>query len=344
MSSSPKSSYVTNVRPPAAVTQPKLKQETGLPSTSLGLDGDVKLPTSPMASTSKSLPDTTPPVAATHTESRGETSSPRTGLEHDGDAKIPASPLLSGFKSFPATTAPVPATQIESKEKASLFSTKLEQKGSPKFSDFPKGVQHEGGPNVEISAKIMTSNIVTGVNLQSAAALDISNFQFTLDTAIPKQPSHSSAAELFLFTQEAKQPLQEAQLRPLKRPVLKPPIFTQKKDPAEAPMIPIVQTNVVSPAMIIPTKIPSLTSKDKEADREPKFLPVKSSLAEAFAFPPQAREPVEEPIFDPYKTYLAETSTPTHQAQKPVEEPRLLPVKSASVISSFPTRQARKSI
>lgn len=344
MSLSSKSSYVTNIRPPAAVTQPKLKQETGLPSTSLGLDGDVKLPTSPMASTSKSLPYTTPPVAATHTESKGKTSLPITGLEHDGDVKMPASPLFSGFKSLPATTPPVPATQIESKEKTSLFSTRLEQKGSPKFSDFPKGVQHEGGPNVEISAKIMTSNIVTGVNLQSAVALDTSNFQFTMDTAIPKQPGHSSAAELFLFTQEAKQPLQEAKLRPLKRPVLKSHIFTQTKDPAEAPMVPIVQTNVASPTMIIPTKIPSPTSKDKEADEEPKFLPVKSSLAESFAFTPQARKPVEEPIFDPYKTNLAETSTVTHQAQKLVEEPRLIPVKSASAISSFPTRQARQSI
>lgn len=344
MSLSSKSSYVTIIRPPAAVTQLKLKQETCLPSTILKLDGDVKLLTPPMASTSKSLPDTTPPVAATHTESTGEASLTRTDLKHDGDAKMPASPLLSGFKFLPATTPPVPATQIESKECTSLFSTRLEQKGCPKFSDFTKGVQHEGGPNVETPAKTMTPNTVTGANLQPAAALDTSKFQFTMNTTIPKQPGHSSAAELFLFTQEAKQPLQEAKVRPLKHPVLKPHVFTQTKDPAEVPMVQIVQANVASPTMIIPTEIPSLTSKDKEADKEPKFLPVKTSLAEAFAVTPQARKPAEEPISDPYKTCLAETSTPTHQAQKPVEEPRLIPVKSASAISSFSTRQARQSI
>lgn len=340
--SSSKSLYVTNIRPPAAVTQPKLKQETGLPSTSLELDGDVKLPTFLMTSTSKALPDTMLPVAATQTESKAETSLPRTGFEYDGVAKVPASPLLSGFQFLPSTTLPVPANQIMFKEKPSLFGTRLEQKG-PRSSDFLKGNQHEGGPNIEISAEIMTSNIVTGVNRQSATAFDTSDFQFTIDTPIPKQPGHS-AAELFQFTQEAKKPLQEIKFRPLKRPVLKPHVFTQTKDPAEAPMVQVVQTKVASPTKIIPTRIPSLTSKDKEAENEPKFLSVKSSLTEAFAFIPQARKPVEEPVLDPHKTYLVEASTPTHQAQKPVEEPRLIPVKSASAISFFPTRQASQSI
>lgn len=254
---------------------------------------------------------------------------------------MPASPMFSGFKSLSVITSSVPATQIESKEKASIMSTTLEPKDPTRVPDVPKGIQHEGGPNIEISAKIGTSNIVTGISLpSSAAALDIGNFQFTMDTPIPQQPGHSSASELFLFTQEAKQPLKEAKFRPAKRPVFETYVFTETKDTAEAPMFQVVQKNIASPAMIIPTKDPALTSQDKEANEESKFLPVKPTLAEAFALTPEVRK---RPIYDPYKTSLAEASTPTPEAQKPVEEPRLIPVKSPLATSSVPMRQARQS-
>lgn len=208
--------------------EPESKGETTLPSTSYEYDGDVKLPSSRILSSSKYLPGIASPVAATQPESKEKSSLSSTSTEHDGDVKLPTSPRFSGSKSLLGLASPVAASQTESKEEMSLPGTTLWQNPFPRFSGFPKGVQHDGGPEIKSSSKVVVSNTVPGINVQSTAtAPDTGNFHFTMNTPVPQQPGQSSAAELFLFTQAGKKPFEEAELRPVKRPVYKPYIFTQ---------------------------------------------------------------------------------------------------------------------
>ena len=74
-----------------------------------------------------------------------------------------------------------------------------------------------------------------------------------------------------------------------------------------------------------------------------KFYPGKSSLAEAFTIPLQAKEPNEEEMFLPVKTPWAKPRAPTSQSTKPVEEPQSLPFQSPFIKSPLIARQAKQS-
>lgn len=139
-------------------------------------------------------------------------------------------------------------------------------------------------------------------------------FNFTLNGPVPREPGHSPATEKFSFTQESKAQLEETDSAPVRRPAVKPTIFTKPKDPVQ------------------PHHIPFTFSALNPID--------KASVAEASTPVPQAEKPDEVPVFVPIKTSLTEPSNPANQAKKTIEETQLNPIKPPLAKPPAPTRQA----
>lgn len=293
-------SYVVN--PPTMS-----KQGTGLLSNTTKHYGDFEPPKTTMVSTSKPFPGVEKEAANPPTMSKQETGLPSRALKHDGDFKIPTA-TVSDSKPSPGIGQPVAATQPV----ASIFPG---QKLLPSFSDIPKSARHKGYHEAPTSEKAVASGTLPSINPQSTATSpDTGNFKFTLNAQVPHEPGHSPATERFSFTQESKARLEEIDLAPVRRPAVKPTIFTKPKDPAQPHHIPFT--------------VSALIPGDKP------------SVAEASTLVPQAKKPDEVPVFVPIKTSLPEPSNPANQAKKPIEEPKLIPIKPPLAKPPAPTRQA----
>lgn len=282
------------------------KQETGLPRNAPKGYGDFNPTKTTIVPTSKPLPGIGKEAVNPPTMSKQESGLPSRTLKHDGDFKIPAatvsdSKLLTGIGQQVAATQPV----------ANIIPG---QKPLPSFSDIPKSAQHKGYHETPTSENAVASKPFPSINPQSTATPPYTGiFNFTLNGPVPREPGHSPATERFSFTQESKARLEETNSAPVRRPAVKPTIFTKPKDPAQ------------------PHHIPFTVSALNPID--------KASVAEASTPVPQAEKPDEVPVFVPIKTSLPEPSNPANQA-KTIEEPQLNPIKPPLAKPPALTRQA----
>lgn len=305
-------SLTHNVRPQTWTPQAMGKKEAEFPTTSLeqkGLSnfpdaqrkGDPNIAASAKGVDTKILPGISPIVKATVPDSTG---------------KFPLTlnaPILQGVdtKALPGMN---PIAEATVSDTAGKFQPKLN-------TSIPEGVD---------------TNVLPGIDpiVKATVPDTIGKFQFSFNTAIPQQPVQSSAAEPFLFTREAKQPLKEAQFGPVKRRVVKPSRMEDNDD--DAPKFPSMVFN-------LPESF-AFTPQDKKPVEDSKFLPVKSSLAEAFTIAPQAAtKHAEEQKVVPVKATLDRPSTPTNAPKKLIQEPQSIPVKSPVAKQSVSTQKARQS-
>ena len=229
----------------------------------------------------------------------------------------------------------------------------------PGFSDIPKGVQHTGSHKIPASEKAVTSKILPDINPQSTLTLPITeNFKFTLIAHVPHEPGHAPSKERFSFTQESKALLEEIDLAPVRRPAVKPNMFTPPKDPAQPHHIPSIVSALTPEDEAFVAEASTLASRVKKPDEVPVFVPIKTSLAEPSIPTNQAKKPTEEPKLIPIKPPFAKQPISTRQTSQPTETPQFSAVKSPVETEykrlttkdlrrqewpSVPTHRARKS-
>ena len=292
--------------------------QAAVPSSTTGLKdaSKARVQNSPKAPTSTTiLPGIVPLAPSINSSIEQQATLSSDSSEYEDDLPPPSFPYGATGASLTRGIGP----SAGSKQIGPL-TTSLEQKGLAEFRDVLKDNQRKDGPKNVTSAKSVTSNILPRINPEPLSTVPgaISKFKFTIDTPIPQQSILLSAAEPFVFTREAKQPLEKAKSSPAKRRLFQP---SKKEDDDEKPKFP----QFMFP---LPESFAPLPQNEKPVE-ESKFLPVKSSLAEAFASAPQAKKPAKEPIFVPVKASLLGPSASTSSSKKPVEEPKFYPVKSS---------------
>ena len=295
--------------------------QAAAPSSTKGLKdaSNAKVQNSPKASTSTTILSGIVPLApSTNPSIEQQATLSSDSSEYEEDLPPPNFPYRATGASI--TGGIGPSAGIPVSKQTGPLTTSFEQKGLSEFPAVLKGNQRKDGPKNVTSAKGVTSIILPRINPEPLATVPgaIREFKFTIDTPVPQQSIHPSAAEPFVFTREAKQPLEKAKFSPAKRRLFQP---SKKEDNDEEHKLPQLVFSLPGSFAPLP--------QNEETVEESKFLPVKSSLAEAFAVAPQAKKPAEEPMFVPVKASLLRPSASTSPPKKLVEEPKSYPVKSS---------------